>query len=333
MPQNKNAAFRYRVIDQCLQNQHVKWTTDRLMEMISDRLREEFGITTGVSKRTLMYDLNVMRSDPPRGYAAPITCQDGCYSYTDPSFSILQRNLTIEDINVLHRSLDLLKQLEGIPYADILEGVIDRMECELFDQNQGYVILDQSIRKVQGTKWLGLLTHSIARSQMVQLKYHPFTEEEAYPVLSEPLFIREYNNRWFLIANNAQTKEVHNFALDRIQDAKALPDTFFRHPGIEYIKNFHNNVIGVTRQAGQDPQIIELFVSIESMHYLLTKPLHSSQSVINQNDAGMVISLMLVPNWELESAILALGEHVEVLSPASLRHTIAERAHKTWKQY
>jgi len=97
MPYNKNASFRYRVIDHCLSNQGRDWTLEDLIEEISDQLGEQFGNYKGISKRTVQGDINIMRSEPPRGYAAPIICRDGYYYYEDPEYSIIDHPLIQQD--------------------------------------------------------------------------------------------------------------------------------------------------------------------------------------------------------------------------------------------
>jgi predicted DNA-binding transcriptional regulator YafY len=57
-------------------------------------------------------------------------------------------------------------------------------------------------------------------------------------------------------------------------------------------------------------------------------PLHSSQTIENN-----VVSLQVIVNPELENKLLSYGEHIEVLSPNSLRTTIRQRLTKTIHQY
>jgi hypothetical protein len=66
MATNKNASYRYRVIDNCLKNTARKWTLDDLIETISEKLEEDLGIYKGVSKRTVQSDISIMRSMYPR---------------------------------------------------------------------------------------------------------------------------------------------------------------------------------------------------------------------------------------------------------------------------
>lgn len=75
MPINRNALIRYRTIDQCLQNRNRKWKLDDLMDACSEALYEYQGIDTGVSRRTVQADLEMMRSNK-LGYEAPIVVVD-----------------------------------------------------------------------------------------------------------------------------------------------------------------------------------------------------------------------------------------------------------------
>ncbi|WP_315819287.1 hypothetical protein [Paraflavitalea speifideaquila] len=72
---NKLALIRYKTIDECLRNRYRKWTLEDLIEKVAAVLYEQEGIGSGVSKRTIQGDIQVMRSDK-LGYNAPITVID-----------------------------------------------------------------------------------------------------------------------------------------------------------------------------------------------------------------------------------------------------------------
>jgi predicted DNA-binding transcriptional regulator YafY len=59
----------------------------------------------------------------------------------------------------------------------------------------------------------------------------------------------------------------------------------------------------------------------------MTKPIHTSQQLIREDAAGIEISIRVVLNKELEREILAFGENMKVLSPA----TLAERMRKRFE--
>ena len=87
MATNKNASYRYRVIDNCLKNTARKWTLNDLIKTISEKLDEDLGIYKGVSKRTVQNDISIMRSMYPRGFDAPIVCKDGNYYWDDSNIT------------------------------------------------------------------------------------------------------------------------------------------------------------------------------------------------------------------------------------------------------
>ncbi len=80
---NKLALIRYRTIDECLRNRYRKWTLEDLIDKVSDVLYDTEGIRSGVSKRTIQADIQLMRSDK-LGYNAPIIVKEKkYYSYED----------------------------------------------------------------------------------------------------------------------------------------------------------------------------------------------------------------------------------------------------------
>lgn len=99
MAVNKLALIRYKTIDDCLKNRFRKWTLEDIIEKVSATLYELEGITTGVSKRTIQADIQLMRSDK-LGYNAPIVVKDKrFYAYEDPAFSITKAPINNADVD------------------------------------------------------------------------------------------------------------------------------------------------------------------------------------------------------------------------------------------
>jgi len=59
--------------------------------------------------------------------------------------------------------------------------------------------------------------------------------------------------------------------------------------------------------------------------YLLTKPLHHSQKLIDRTSQGVTLQLKVQRNFELEKEILSLSPYVKVLSPDSLKRKVFQR--------
>lgn len=332
MPTNKNASFRYRVIDHCLRNRKRQFTLQTLADEIGQRLFDEFGLDGGVSRRTVMYDLNVMRSDPPRGFGAPIVCSGGVYMYTDKSYSIQKQSLTQPEVETIRQTADMLRQFTGLPHSSVLDDILQRIESYETDHNRGYVVFDQNAM-LKGSSWLKVLVKAIGENRPVELDYQPFTEPASQKAVIEPYFVKEYNNRWFLTGRNIELGVIHNYALDRIAGVKINESAKFKHPGAAFIRNYHKNIMGVSIPEDGKPERILLRVAGATINYLITKPLHQSQQIAEKQRDGMILSLNVIPNFELEYHLLAYGENITVLEPVWLKQKLEERIRQMAQNY
>lgn len=113
MPVNLNALIRYKTIDECLSNQNLKCTIDVLIDRCSEKLVECQGVYSGVSERTIRNDIRILRSDI-LGFNAPITIENGIYSYEDMNFTIFGR--PIKELDLLIEVQKLI--LENFNYFD-----------------------------------------------------------------------------------------------------------------------------------------------------------------------------------------------------------------------
>ncbi len=92
-------------------------------------------------------------------------------------------------------------------------------------------------------------------------------------------------------------------------------------------------MIGVTVNHGSEAEEVTLFVNKKHAPYVLTKPFHPSQRLIDENEYGITISLMVQHNFELEKEILGMGDGIAVLSPDHLRTNITEKLNNALDLY
>src|SRR5258708_22941446 len=105
---NKIALNRYKTIDECLSNRVRKWSLEDLIDKVSSVLYEYEGIHSGVSRRTLQMDIQLMRSNK-LGYNAPIIVTGKkFYSYEDPKYSITQAPIN-------NKNGEKMKEIVGDP--------------------------------------------------------------------------------------------------------------------------------------------------------------------------------------------------------------------------
>jgi predicted DNA-binding transcriptional regulator YafY len=334
MPINRNALVRYKTIDKCLQNYYRQWTLEDLVEACSDALYEYEGIKKGVGVRTVQADIQMMRSDK-LGYNAPIVVVDRkYYEYEDRNYSITNIPITGTDLSKLSESVEFLKQFKGFGHFREIEGVIHKLEDHVYSQknNQKPIIDFDRNQNVKGLEFLDQIYQAILQKSNLRLWYKTFRANQSITHEIQPLLIKEFRNRWYVIALKDNEKNILNFALDRIEKIeKSGEQTFpdFEFDQVEYYKD----VIGVTVEPGKRATEINLWINNKTAPYILTKPLHSSQKMVKETGNGVIISLYVQHNYELEKEILSFGENVKVLFPSSLKQTIKKRIENLFDNY
>jgi predicted DNA-binding transcriptional regulator YafY len=326
MPTNKHAAYRYRILNKCFTNRGKrKWTLEELMEEVSRRLQEDFGHSGGISKRSLQGDLNVMRSEQPRGFSAPIVCRDGRYFYSDPKYSIEHQSLDSEEIALLRSALGLLQQLPGMPQMEALQMLLKKAGYSgNLPSLSGQWIQFESNPVVHGLEWLGPLYQSIAEQQVLDILYEPFTEP-ARTIRLHPYLLKEWRNRWYIFGRTEENK-LWNLALDRIRQIDPAPENVPYQPNDLFDpETWFNDLVGVSRPEHEKPQMVLLELSYLNAKYLETRPIHPSQTFVGERDGRHRFSLRVYLNHELVNELMRFGKDLAVMEPEELRRMIEAR--------
>ncbi len=327
MAQNKNALIRYKTIDKCLQNQYRKWTLEDLITACSDALYEFEGRDINVSKRTVQLDIQLMRSDK-LGYNAPIVVYEKkFYKYAINDYSIMNVPLNENDMNILSETVEMLKQFKDFSLFSELGGIIHRLEDKVHTEKtkQAAIIQLDKNENLKGLNHLDLLYHAILKKICLSIAYKSFKATSSSKILIHPYILKEFNNRWFLVGKKDKEKKILTLALDRIEHIEYLLKVKYisgNFNGDEYYKN----TIGVTVLNESHLQNIKLSVDKHNAPYVLTKPFHQSQEVLEtKEDGSIVINIKVHLNYELERLILGFGDSIEVMKPKNLRNRIKKK--------
>jgi predicted DNA-binding transcriptional regulator YafY len=331
---NKLALIRYKTIDECLQNRFRKWTLEDLIEKVSEAIYEYEGITTGVSKRTVQGDIQMMRSDK-LGYNAPIIIVDKkYYAYEDKNYSIFKAPINTTDVEKLKGVLSVLKQFNGFSYFGEMAETIVKLENNLHKSSKKSrnCIQFESNQQLKGIEHINELYQAILQKKTLLLEYQSFTAKKPHQDMYFPYLLKEYRNRWFLIAKRNNHASLFTLALDRIKSFQELPQEPFVEVAIDF-DNYFTDLIGVTKTEKDKAVKVILQVDRDTTPYILTKPLHHSQTILKQDENGAILSIEVVLNFELEREILGFGAGVKVLSPRLLAGKIKHKLQKAYQQY
>ncbi|UPT67300.1 MAG: WYL domain-containing protein [Sphingobacteriales bacterium JAD_PAG50586_3] len=238
-------------------------------------------------------------------------------------------------MGTLNEVVEILKQFKGFGYFDELTGMISRLEDKVQStKNKGRTYIDfEKNELLKGINLIEPLHKAIIKQQTLQVSYQSFKAEKPVDMVIYPYILKEYRNRWFLLGLNRKGKVLQNMALDRIVDIKELTLEPFVKNTIIDTRTYFNDCIGVTKMPGQLPSTIVLKVDNRTVPYILTKPLHSSQKVLKQEDDGLIFSIEVIWNFELEREILGFGESIRVLAPRRLQSKIKSRMRHALNAY
>jgi len=326
MPVNRNALIRYKTIDNCLRNRYRQWTLDDLIDACSDALYEYEGIDKGVSRRTVQMDLQMMRSDK-LGYHAPIiVTEKKYYTYEDPDYSITNIPLTDRDLGKLTEVVDILKQFKGFSHFQELSGIVQRLEDKIHvSKTKERPVIDMEKNEdLKGLEHIDPVYQAIIKRRTLNISYQSFRARKANTVLFHPALLKEFRNRWFVLGKKKEDGPFILLALDRIENLETgpLPSMVFND---DEVLNYFKDVVGVSVSENQPPEEVKLFIDHSNAPYVLTKPIHHSQQLLERNDQGIIVSLQVQTNFELEREILGFGDSVKVIAPRRLRSRIREK--------
>jgi len=298
----------------------------RLIDAANAALQEH-GLE-GIGRTQFFEDMKVLAA--PDGWKAEITTykegRQTFYRYADPNFSIRHSLLNSEQVLHLQAAVDVLASFQGLPQFDFTAEAISALDMKLLPVRQAQekiVDFDSSLH-YKGRDWVMPLYNAIRRRECLLLEYLRFYEEKPDLWHVSPAFLRQYNGRWFVIGYNHDTGlQAQRLALDRIEKISAC-NVPYQSTDIDWEKHF-SNIVGVTKFEDREEVEIKLLFSRFAAPYVLTRPLHALQQTETLADGRLLLSVRLIPNYELEQRILGYAEQVEVVAPEHLRRVIAHR--------
>ena len=335
MPVNRNALIRYRTIDHCLQNRRRKWTLEDLIDACADALYEYQGINTGVSRRTVQADIEMMRSNK-LGYEAPIVVVDKkYYTYEDKNYSITNSPLNQQDMQVLTEVSDLLKQFKGFGHFADINEMVSKLEDKIYTQKtQSPPVIDfEKNDNLKGLEWIEAIRKAIVAKQTLCVTYQSFKARDASTFCFSAYLLKEYRNRWFVLGqSHARNSPMLTLALDRIKTIEEHEEGYRENTRID-LATYYNDVLGVTKSPGQRDNEVVFWIDDANAPYVITKPLHHTQKVLKEQDGGKIFSIRVIMNFELERELLGFGAKLRVLGPRILVRQIKAQLSKALDRY
>ena len=187
-------------------------------------------------------------------------------------------------------------------------------------------------RRPQGTENLNGLIHAIQNKWQIRFSYQKFWEEEISQRTADPYGLKEFKNRWYVMAKDNKDGNIKSFALDRLTNLE-ITNSKFEFPTDYSIEENYRYCFGIIHPNDEVPQDIILSFDLTQGKYVKALPLHATQQILIDNDEELQIKLKLCISHDLVMELLSFGDNMKVLQPKSLANEIKTVHQKAYKQY
>ena len=338
---NKNAILRYEVINECMTTRKG-YTINELVEACRTRYSQTPGCEDMViSNRQVLKDLRAMadiygvkivseRDQTDRRYVR--------FSYEAGSKNIHGDRLLDKDYGDLNQALLLMESFVELP--DVRKSA-EAIKKRLGNERQGWRAFSlETNSRLRNFDQLGSFINAIVVNNPLKIHYLIQYEYERV-FLFQPYFLKQYNGRWFLFGWNYDFEHkdgtkgiIQNLAIDRIIEKRIDKSRFSqlyppRKNDIDF-DHYFDDIIGVTKYPWSKAEHITIKAKDKNDRFRLeTKPIHITQKKGVDEDT---FTIDVCPNPELY-AVLRQFEHIEIVSPQSVREEFLTRLGYIQAQY
>lgn len=246
----------------------------------------------------------------------------------------------LEDIRSIYNieiQYDYSKRVYFIDFEDqqevnerLLEAFDTFNALNIADKNSQHIHFEK--RKPQGTENLYGLLHSIKNSLCIKFVYKKYWDKELSIRNCEPYALKEFKNRWYVVAKDQNDGIIKSFALDRLCSLE-ITNKKFKVPENFNINDYFKYTFGIIGANGKEPEEIVLSFTAFQGKYIKSLPLHETQEILLDNKEKLDIKLKLVITYDLIMEILSFGENVVVIKPDHLVNDLKEIYEKCLKLY
>ena len=221
---------------------------------------------------------------------------------------------------------------EGNPAKSdrLLEAFDTLYVLNMTEDLSNYIHLERI--KPKGTDNLYGLIHAIKNKLQIRFNYEKYWEDSITSRTVEPYCLKEFKNRWYLVAKDSKDAYPKTFALDRMTDLE-ITNTKFIVPASFDMHELFKHCYGIITPTNQKPVEIILSFDPEQGKYIKSLPLHETQEILEDSEDELLIKLMVYITHDFIMELLSYGDNVKVLQPILLANRLKEEHEKALKRY
>lgn len=243
----------------------------------------------------------------------------------------------IESIFEIEINYDFKLKVYDINEDEVSEVSKRRMEAlDTFNALKMADTTSQSIhfekRKPQGTENMYGLLHAIKNYLQITFTYQKFWEDETTYRTTEPYALKEFSNRWYVLAKDLKDEQIKSFALDRLTDLEVSKSRFTAMRSFD-VNEHYKFCFGIISPT--DHELEEVILQFDAFQgkYIKLLPLHETQQIMIDNKDEVRIKLKIYLTHDFLMEILKFGDSVKVIEPESFIKSLKTNYRNALKQY
>lgn len=195
------------------------------------------------------------------------------------------------------------------------------LALNLADGTADFIHLEK--RRPHGMEHFHSLLNALRNRQIIHFNYEKYYDENITERKVEPLALKEFKSRWYLVSKDTKDNVVKTFALDRISSLELTRQKYKVEKGFN-VHDYFRHCFGITRPSKPEtqPEKIVLAFPGQKGKYIKSLPLHESQQIIKDTATELQIELHLFITRDLIMELLSHGDDIEVIAPIHLRKTM-----------
>lgn len=171
---------------------------------------------------------------------------------------------------------------------------------------------------MRGTHLLDSLIKQIRKETAIRFEHLNYAKKSISEYEVYPIFLKEYAQRWYLIAWVPKLKAWRTFGLDRIYELTPTNETFDSRVYENQFALF-DNLIGISYNP-EDCEVTEITLRCKELQwsYIESAPWHHSLKWLKEEGDWIYFTLHIIPNYEFYEIVLGKGAALEIVSPPSV---------------
>ena len=284
----------------------------------------------GVSERTIRRDLDALTQ---AGFPIEAIKRDGKTAFTlnrDVFKGVAAAGFSLSELCALYLSRTVLSAVTGGPFQDSRASAFDKLYEALPPALWKFIeslpdalgAKEHGSRPLAGTtsaKAVDTLMSAILGRRRVRMRYHSFSSKKLKDYLIEPYRLAYAQGGLYLQAFVPDYAEMRTFAVQRIEQAVALEESF--SPVADAPTDVFPHSLGAFSGT---PETVVIEFNAAEAPYVRERRWHASQAIEERPDGRIRLTLNVVLDWELQAWVMGFGPAARVITPPAFADRILE---------